>query len=311
MGENYSDNLVSVIIPTYNRANMLKRALESVCNQSYEKLEIIVIVDNCIDNTLNIIKEINDRRIRYIELAENVGGAEARNIGINEAKGGYISFLDDDDEWMEEKVVEQINVFRKYTNIAIVSTNYYLTYNDKKIYMSQKENIDLSDILYKNYCGSFSFCMTKRNFINDLRINPILKNFQDRDLWIKILFKTGMQAKTLQKPYVNYYAGHYDQLTMDKNATYKSLIIFLRYHWHIMSILQKYYNLSILLSYKNFLMKDNLISKLKLSLKTIIYYWKSGYNQNYYTYIGIIRYSLTVNMRLFTFINRFKKGEFK
>ena len=95
---------VSVIIPTYNRAHLVGRAIKSVLNQTYRDFEIIVVDDGSTDNTKDIIKEFQkkDKRIKYIPYEKNKGGSAARNTGIKAAKGEYIAFLDSDDEWAYE-----------------------------------------------------------------------------------------------------------------------------------------------------------------------------------------------------------------
>ncbi|MEZ5335191.1 MAG: glycosyltransferase family A protein [Methanolobus sp.] len=103
--------LVSVIIPTRNRPNDLRRAVKSVLDQTYTNLEIIIVDDFSemdIRNIINEIQEENGVSIVYIKNTEQLGNAETRNVGIKQAKGDYISFLDDDDEWLNTKIEKQI-----------------------------------------------------------------------------------------------------------------------------------------------------------------------------------------------------------
>ncbi|VEP12237.1 Glycosyl transferase family 2 [Hyella patelloides LEGE 07179] len=100
--------LVSVIIPTYNRADLICQTLNSVLRQSYQNLEIIVVDDRSTDNTETVINSINDPRIRYLSHSTNQGGAAARNTGIDAAKGEYIAFLDSDDVWVANKLELQL-----------------------------------------------------------------------------------------------------------------------------------------------------------------------------------------------------------
>jgi glycosyltransferase involved in cell wall biosynthesis len=104
-----SDNrpLVSVVLPTRNRAHTLRRATDSVLNQSYDRLELIVVDDASTDNTVAVVNEINDPRVRYIRLDQSRGGSGARNVGIQQAKGDLIAFQDSDDEWLPEKLTRQ------------------------------------------------------------------------------------------------------------------------------------------------------------------------------------------------------------
>lgn len=102
-------NLVSVIIPTYNRANLLPRAIQSVLQQSYDDIELIVVDDGSDDNTNSVMKDYQDDCIEYIRLPKNMGGSHARNKGIRQATGDYMAFLDDDDEWHSTKIEKQLS----------------------------------------------------------------------------------------------------------------------------------------------------------------------------------------------------------
>ena len=102
--------LVSVIIPTYNRANVIHRSISSVIKQSYQKIEIIIVDDASTDDTAQIIQQISDTRIIYICHQINRGGSEARNTGIKNAKGKFIAFLDSDDVWLPDKLQHQLAV---------------------------------------------------------------------------------------------------------------------------------------------------------------------------------------------------------
>lgn len=100
--------LVSVIIPTYNRADVVKRAIASVQEQFYKNTEIIIVDDASVDDTAAVVQQINDSRIQYICHQNNLGGSEARNTGIKKAQGEYVAFLDSDDVWLSNKLQLQL-----------------------------------------------------------------------------------------------------------------------------------------------------------------------------------------------------------
>src|SRR5438045_3662637 len=100
--------LVSVVIPTRNRASMLPAAIDSVLSQSMSDLELIVVDDQSVDETEAIVGRYADNRIRYFKLSSRKGGSAARNAGIRAARAAYIAFLDDDDEWLPEKLDRQL-----------------------------------------------------------------------------------------------------------------------------------------------------------------------------------------------------------
>lgn len=122
---------VTVIIPTFKRPNLIKKAIENIVEQTYSNIEIIVVNDNGIENqnlkmeTYNNIKEfIVEDKIKYIELEKNLGGALARNAGIKASTGEYISFFDDDDEYYPQKIELQVEQFElnklEFKNLAFV-----------------------------------------------------------------------------------------------------------------------------------------------------------------------------------------------
>lgn len=108
---------ISVVIPAYNREKSIEMCLNSVLNQTYKPLEIIVVDDCSTDNTVSKIKRYKCDFIRVIECSEKHGAQRARNIGIKEAKGEWIAFLDSDDEWYPDKLESQVKAIErtKYT----------------------------------------------------------------------------------------------------------------------------------------------------------------------------------------------------
>ncbi|MDY4948211.1 MAG: glycosyltransferase family 2 protein [Clostridium cadaveris] len=131
----YKKGLVSCIIPTYKRNNTLIRAINSVMNQTYSNLEILVIDDNVPndENSLSVqkqLKAISDNRIRYIQQEKHINGAVARNVGINSAKGEFVAFLDDDDEWKNTKIEKQVEFLNENPKIGGVSSYYEFFNND-------------------------------------------------------------------------------------------------------------------------------------------------------------------------------------
>src|SRR5688572_26839751 len=95
---------VSVVIPTHNRPLMLRRAIDSVLAQTYQDFEIIVVDDGLRERSDNVVKLFEDDRIRYISHEQEHGAPAARNTGIKNSNGELIAFLDDDDEWLPQKL---------------------------------------------------------------------------------------------------------------------------------------------------------------------------------------------------------------
>ncbi len=103
---------VSIIIPTHNRADLLKRAIQSVLAQTYRNFELIVVSDGSTDNTDEIVASFDDPRLVFLKHAQPRGASAARNTGIQASRGDYIAFLDDDDEWLPEKLEKQVQYIR-------------------------------------------------------------------------------------------------------------------------------------------------------------------------------------------------------
>ncbi len=102
--------MVSIIMPTFNRANVIMDSIKSVLSQTYSDIELIIIDDGSIDNTAEMVGEIPDSRIRYIRLDSNYGQSHARNVGIEAAQGDYIAFLDSDNEWDKEHLKGRVQL---------------------------------------------------------------------------------------------------------------------------------------------------------------------------------------------------------
>lgn len=101
---------VSAVIPTRNRPDLVSRAVRSALEQTCGDLEVIVVIDGADEATEHVLSEIDDTRLRVIVLKQSLGGAEARNAGVAAANGEWIAFLDDDDEWLPEKIARQLEI---------------------------------------------------------------------------------------------------------------------------------------------------------------------------------------------------------
>jgi glycosyltransferase involved in cell wall biosynthesis len=121
MGKALNKDLVSVIIPTYNRAMRCKAAVESVLSQTHGNVEVVVVDDGSRDNTREVISGM-DNRVKYIGQA-NAGVSAARNTGLKAATGDYIAFLDSDDSWLPWKLEAQLSVLRAFPEAGMVWTD--------------------------------------------------------------------------------------------------------------------------------------------------------------------------------------------
>lgn len=120
------NQLVSIIITAYNRANCIERAINSCLKQTYKNIEILIVDDASTDNAQEIVQSIYDTKVSYFRHSQNRGPAGARNTGLKNAHGQYIAFLDSDDEWLPEKIEKQVSIFKTLDqDIGLVFTNGY------------------------------------------------------------------------------------------------------------------------------------------------------------------------------------------
>lgn len=266
-----NEGLVSIIVPTHNRADMLARALNSIFRQTYENWETIVVANECNDNTAEIMeKYLNDKRFSFVNIPDKIGGAEARNVGLRKAKGEYIAFLDDDDEWLPEKLELQIDAISWHPDVAIVSSNFINICGRNNRIIKFPEFVEKSNLLYKNVLGSFSFCLTKAEFIKDIEIDKRLQTAQDWSFWFDILHRSNRKGYVVQKALVKYNNNdHINRLSLNKKNSYESYKLFINKIWNILSQEQKSYHLAMLYSKQNLLIKTDYFTKLKLSFKTL------------------------------------------
>ena len=122
--------MVSVIIPTRNRSIILKRAIASVLNQTFTDLECLVVNDCSDDDTLKLLSSIPDPRVRVFNHTMSKGASASRNLGLQNSSGDYITFLDDDDEWLPSKLEKQVSLFNS------LSPDWGLIYNWMDHYLS-------------------------------------------------------------------------------------------------------------------------------------------------------------------------------
>src|SRR3989304_3363777 len=144
---------VSVIIPTWNRANIVVKAIKSVLNQTLPPLEILVCDDGSIDDTFEIVKSIKNKRIKWIAGAHSGLPAVPRNRGIKESRGEWLTFLDSDDEWLPKKLEKQLALAKRLDCLAVCCNAYSVDAEGKrKKYLAySKETIDFFDLLKANH----------------------------------------------------------------------------------------------------------------------------------------------------------------
>lgn len=183
------NELVSIIMPSYNTAAFIKETIQSVLNQTYTNWELIIVDDCSTDYTDKVVKSFFDQRIRYYKNVANAGAAVSRNRALREAKGRWIAFLDSDDIWKPEKLEKQIR-FMKERNCYFSYTNYEEINED-----GVKSGVKITGPKKITKTGMYNYCwpgcltvMYDREKIGLIQIADIKKN-NDYAMWLKICKK--------------------------------------------------------------------------------------------------------------------------
>ena len=193
--------LISVIIPTYNRENVISISLQSALSQTYKNIEVIIVDDCSTDCTKTVVDCIDDPRIRYIHHSANKGGAAARNTGIRAAKGEYIAFLDSDDAWLPNKLEVQLNCILNSDSENIVCYSQVFRVKDGKIDVSamdfngsivkptrgKKDKEPLGNYLFCSYgMMQTSTLMLHRSLAAQVGFSECLRMHQDWEFCLKL-----------------------------------------------------------------------------------------------------------------------------
>jgi len=186
-------SLVSIIIPVYNGENYLRQSIQSALEQTYSPIEIIVINDGSDDNasTRNIALSFGEK-IRYIE-KQNGGVASALNIGIENMKGDYFSWLSHDDLYYPIKIEEQYSFIKKSKNKKIIVFSHEDLINAEGRLLHKAEPFELNGepfayrLIYSHFLGGCSLLIPRQAFIDAGVFNPALKTIQDYDLWFRMI----------------------------------------------------------------------------------------------------------------------------
>jgi len=211
------NELISVVIPTYNRPNCLERALDSVCAQTYDNIEIIVVDDHSETPVNCIIKDYQQMTVEVIRHNNNLGANAARNTGIRNANGDFIAFLDDDDKWDEEKLQKQIEVIKK-NDVDVVYTGIrYLNSNGEvlnKTIPGKVPNNTTTELFKRNFIGSFSVILVSAKIIKEVGLpDEELPIWQDKEWYVRLSQHT--KFVPIKEILVSRYVDRHDRITGD------------------------------------------------------------------------------------------------
>src|SRR5437773_120388 len=187
-----SDALVTVVIPTFNRAHCVGRAIASVVDQTYPHLEIIVVDDGSTDDTRSMLDSFGgERPLRVVRLARNAGAPTARNEGIRVACGVYVAFLDSDDTWYPHKIERQLATLRRQGSAcgAGYTLLEYLDQDERPSWVTRAVEVgdQRAALMTYNFVGSTSSILARRELLVAAGgFTPSLRSCQDWDLWCRL-----------------------------------------------------------------------------------------------------------------------------
>ena len=206
--------LVSIIMPTYNRAKIICGAIESVLAQTYDRFELIIVDDGSTDDTSSVVKGVHDNRILYHAYSPNQGGNHARNIGLKLSRGEYISFLDTDNEWEPDFLKKQLNNLTKYgADFSVCRVGIHGSLKNGKIEIVPAQNHDIfraqglvdnsmlkRSMLASNLIDTNVVCIRRRCIEYNDGFNEKLKRLQDWEFFLRLLVT--MECKVAFVPQV-------------------------------------------------------------------------------------------------------------
>ncbi len=224
---------ISIITPTYNSSKFIKRTIASVLNQTYTDWEFLIIDDHSTDNTIELINEIakKEPRIKILKTLINSGGPSIpKNIGIENAKGEYVAFLDHDDEWLPEKLDKQLQLFNlsNDTNLGLVSSYVNIRNNKGELIIKHNENYRgnvIKQLINSTFIPTCSCVMTKLKILKEVGyFDPRFKTADDGDMWLRISI-AGYNFDFVPEYLTNYISHENNLCLQNVNYEYKDQFI--------------------------------------------------------------------------------------
>jgi glycosyltransferase involved in cell wall biosynthesis len=191
--------MISVIMPTYNRAYIIERAIKSIINQTYHDWELIIVDDASEDNTSEVVKKYINEKIHYYSYNTNKGANYARNYGVKMASGKWITFLDSDNYWPEHRLKHQVSKinnitcdrFFLYGKVSIKDENDFT--NIVPNHMLTKEELKYNELRY-NVIDLNTILISRQNFIEVGGLDVEMPRFQDWELVLRLLYTYNFEA---------------------------------------------------------------------------------------------------------------------
>ena len=226
--------LVSVVIPAYNRADLLLRAIRSVLGQTYTSLECIVVDDASTDDTERVVRKFTDNRLVYLRHETNRGGAAARNTGIQNASGDHIAFQDSDDEWLPEKLVMQMAAFKEASqSVGVVYSAFVYVRPDGSAFPPCWDVAPPADrfrqtLLTHNFIATPTAVVRRECFNHVGGFDKALPRYQEWELWLRVAKLYDFRCINLPLLRVHFTK---ESISASKEAKIQAMQIILKKHY--------------------------------------------------------------------------------
>ena len=222
----------SVVIPTYNRAELLKEAVRSVLAQTFQDFEMFIVDDHSTDHTREVVGSFNDSRIIYIMNERGRGGAGTRNAAIFRARGEWVAFLDDDDIWLPQKLsLLHMKILNSNGSAGLIYTGAasYDFEENRELHprVPEKEGWLQNDLLSKNYIGTFSAVALRTDLLLDVGgLDEDFMALQDWELYTRIAQLTKVAFIKTNLSYIR--VANPDRISFSTKKRLESSILYLR-----------------------------------------------------------------------------------
>lgn len=202
-------DFISVVLPTWNRAASLPRAIRSVLDQTHRNLELIVVDDGSTDQTPTLVAALGEPRLRYLRLARNCGQSAARNAGIAMCKADLVAFQDSDDVWMPEKLARQLELLRTETDLAGVYCDLRRRRAGGQVFVIPAPDLALGQYfdnrpsLYQSYGIGIQSCLLRKAVLVEAAgFREDMKCYEDLELLLRLTRK--YRLRRIPEPLVDY-----------------------------------------------------------------------------------------------------------
>ncbi len=224
-------SIITVIVPTHNRAQLLQKALESVIHQTEQNYELIIVDNGSQDNTFSSIEPfINQKQLNYYSFQENTNAATARNFGLSKSQGEFIQFLDDDDWLTEDSIAKKLAIFNQNPNFQVVYSDLYLTDAAGKVqstyFSKRKRPLPSGDIyiplLHQNFIPIHAM-LWRKSALQAVGGFPVRSGHEDWECLLRVA-ETG-QFGVVDQP-LGYYRQHSQSMSRKFNTMMEGKLAF-------------------------------------------------------------------------------------